>query len=124
MILRDVVNSWRQQPFERGVSDCCAFVNYVLEKMHGEVRLPFYRDNYQEIIDLHGTLCQAVTHYAERPFIDDPDKLMPGDVVLIEIYDEQTIGILMENEKVAVVFEGHGLRLINDAFVDGGWSWA
>lgn len=120
MSVFSIVNTWQQQPFARGVSDCCAFVDHVVYRLTGAHYLPAYGENYQVIIDAHGDLRAAVTHYVgcdPVPF----DQLTPGDIALIEIKSQQTIGVLLETGNVAAVIEHKGLREIRADFCDEGW---
>ena len=123
MTVRDIVSTWEQKPFQRGTTDCCAFVDFVLGELTGERPLPAYRDDESAmaIINEHGSLRDAVTHFMGKEPIP-ADQLKPGDIALVEIMDTQSIGVLMEADKVAVVFEKLGLREVRPDFVDEGWS--
>ena len=117
------IQAWHQRPFARGISDCCAFVDYILVSLYGRSYLPQYgADDFQDILDRWGSLSAAVSHYAGRPLVD-VDELKPGDIALVTIRGHESIGILTDQNTVAVVFEGAGLREIGLDFVDGGWSW-
>ena len=123
MIVSDAIASWRQQPFQRGSTDCCAFVDHVLYELTGESRLPAYDDDAsaERIIGRHGTLKDAVTYYMGCEPVPS-ETLKPGDIALVEVMGHQSIGVLMENRNVAVVFEQGGLREIRPDFTDEGWS--
>lgn len=123
--MEQAVASWRQRPFQRGLTDCCAFCNHVMRARTGKDLLPEYGDDAgaQAIIERHGTLAAAVTHYLGLPWVQR-DQVRPGDVVLLDIFDHQTIGILLPNHRVAVVVEYQGLREVRDDFMAGGWhTW-
>ena len=93
-----------------------------MQKLTGQSRLPVYDDDdsAMAIIQHHGGLKQAVSHYMQAQTIPRND-LVPGDIALVTIYEHESIGVLMENGNIAVVFEGQGLREIRDDFCDEGW---
>lgn len=123
MSVAQTIANWEQRPFQRGSTDCCAFVDYVLEELTGESRLPVYDDDVSadRILARHGSLREAVTHYMGAEAIC-ADALKPGDIALVEVMGHESIGVLMDNGNVAVVFENNGLREIRADFVDGGWA--
>lgn len=123
MSINQIIARWEQRPFERGVTDCCAFVNYVVKEITGRDCLPYYKDDLGalDIIDRHASLKNAVTHYFGKAPVD-VGLLVPGDIALLEIADNQTIGIVMDTGNVAVIFEGAGLRETSMGFVDEGWQ--
>lgn len=132
---RKAIDSWKNRPFVRGESDCCAFVDHVIFSVSGKHFLPEYIDDEsaQAILDcFRSGLEGAVTHYMKRDPTDDPK---PPDVVLIRIptsmnkrdeYDEwlETLGVLMDEKRAATVFEDGSLRDVSARWVTKGWSWA
>ncbi len=121
MSVSQIISQWQQRPFERGVTDCCAFVEYVVNTLTGESYLPHYREDFQGVIDEHGSLRDAVSHYMKAQPIP-ADELLPGDIALVDIMGHESIGILMETGMIAVVLEQTGLRDIRADFTDEGWS--
>ena len=93
-----------------------------MRELTGVSRLPTYDDDLSAmtIIDEHGSLKDAVTHFMEAYPVPKSD-LEPGDIALVTIYDEESIGVLMDNGNIAIVFEDHGLREIRPDFCDEGW---
>lgn len=92
-------------------------------ELYGESYLPEYSTDAgaMQILNKHGTLKNAVSFYTGKRF---KKKLKPGDIALIHIRSLETIGIVLDDERVAVIFEQNGLREITHHFVEGGWSWA
>ncbi len=122
MNVQQAIASWQVQPFARHQSDCCAFVNHVLVELRGTDLLPEYHDDDSalDILQALGGLRGAVTHYMKAEPVES-NRLAPGDVALIQIKDYQGIGIVMDAERVACVFEHSGLREVRRNFIECGW---
>ena len=112
------IRTWRVRPFEYGKSDCCAFVDHVVSALTGRSYLPEYVD-HEALIEQHGSLSEAVTHYMQREPTND---LKPGDVVLVEILDHQSLGILVDDCHVVAMFQDGLPRYLSRMYVEHGWS--
>lgn len=123
MLVTDIVSRWQQLPFKRGATDCCAFCDYVVKETTGQSLLPQYSTDEQaeSIISQHGSLSGAVSYYLGKGLVD-VKLLKPGDIMLLDWKGHESIGVLMENGRVAIVFEDSGLREIHIGMIDEGWQ--
>lgn len=123
-IVNAAVASWRVVPFQRGTADCCAFADYVVQKITGQSFIPWTYDDdegAETIITEHGNLSGAVTYAMERAPVP-VEQLEPGDVVYVTLLDHSAVGVLMPTRKVAVMFENGVVRLVPLRFADHGWK--
>ncbi len=120
-----VIAAWPQRQFQWGVTDCCAFCNFVLEQTVGYRYLPVYQSSAEaeQIIAEHGSLPNAVDAYLGFPRCD-VEALTAGDVCYCEILGNEGIGIMMSDGRVAIVFEASGLRALSSDFIVYGWKIA
>ena len=126
-LVRQAIRDWRLRPFARGTADCCAFADHVVSSITGETYIPEYFTDAeaQALIDEHGGLVGAVTHWFERMPEDDRAALEVGDVVYIVVGGHEAIGVLASDQRVATVLEDGSLRMVSDAFIECGWKlWA
>ena len=89
--------------------------------------LPHY-DNEAEamkILDALGGLANAADYYLPFDKVRARDP-KPGDVCYCEILENEALGILMTDYRVAIIFEGSGLRALPFDFIKHGWrlDWA
>lgn len=93
-----VIKHYSLLPFEYGTTDCCQFVGACLE-WHGKpnpmLGLDYSGpDEAQAIIDKHGSLYSAVTHYLGEPIA--VDRANPNDVALVVQRGKQMLGVVCE----------------------------
>ena len=94
MTIGEVIMRYSRKPFSYG-ADCCQFVGECLESIGKynpmrELEYGSEREAY-EIIESHGTLADAITHYFGDPI--PVDDARPGDVVVAESGGRQLAGI-------------------------------
>lgn len=125
MTVNQIVAQWRIAPFQRGSTDCCAFVDFVLWKLTGTHYLPAYSTDEEAaaICERHGGLSEAVSHALERAPVGR-EQLVEGDVAFIPHEPFGGIGVVM-GRRVATVVEDGRLVALPLRFVEHGWkTWA
>jgi len=82
--------------------------------------LPTYEGDEEafEILQIHGSLEKAVTHYLNR---DPRSPVQLGDVVLLDVLGQHTLGVYIEGEKAVTVVEDGSLRVLSSRFIEKGW---
>lgn len=119
MQIAKAVQSWKVRPFEYGTADCCAFCAFVVEAMTGKSYLPVYSD-HEALLRLYGGLSGAVSEYVGPPV--DVANLKSGDLVLLSVFDQESLGVVVDDAHAVTLLQNGMPRLFSMAFADKGWS--
>lgn len=114
--LADYIYEMRLEPFKRGVHDCAVFAGNCIEVMTGENVTSDYVAKYKnrkegydflKALDVDG-LAGIATKTLGEP-LPSPSYAMRGDVVFIEIDEQEALGIVDLSGRRAVTVGKDGL---------------
>jgi len=111
----ELVSSWQVRP-----SDCCQFADYLVQGLHGISFLPEYNDEEEFLRFFDGDLEAAVSEFVPNPV--SPDALDIGDLCLISVLDQQSVGMVVDDNHSVCLFRDGLPRYISNAFIDSGWK--
>jgi len=120
VILAEAVQSWRVRPFEYGTADCCAFCEHVVKAMTGRSYLPVYSDPIAILAaagGLEGAVSASLGHGPA-----ELSELKAGDLALLRVFDEESLGVVVDDAHAVTLFQDGMPRYLSLAFAEKGWS--
>jgi len=114
------VQSWRVRPFEYGTSDCCAFCEHVVKAMTGQSYLPAYTDPNAILTALGGLEGAVSASLGHGP--SELSDLKAGDLALLRVFDEESLGIVVDDAHAVTLFQDGMPRYLSMAFAEKGWN--